>query len=284
MFLNIILIVVILISLGIISFILIRKLPKVRALDVSTVPAARKAEVRDRILLERMKRSSAKSKELVSKSARPLFQIIVAAVKKLFLKVYDLESKYKKEAESKSPLKSGELKSKVKNLLFEAQKLARDEKFQEAEKIYIEIVSLDPRNVEAYDGLSDIYIEMKEYQQALQTTEFILKLEKKNSVEVEKVADTGEKYKTYNNAHELADIYTALGYIYQMMDNTDLAAENYYEALRLEPNNPRNISQMIEIYILQNKKIQALDLLENLERVNPENQKLKEFRDQITDL
>lgn len=282
MILNIVLIVVIVISFGVILFVWLRKFPKVKTLDVSTVPAARKAEVRDRILMERMKRSSRKSKEAVRKGASPLFKGLGGMVKKLFKKVYDLETKYKKEAETKHPLKAGELKQKVKNLLKEAHKLAKDEKYQEAEKIYIEIISLDPRNQDTYKGLTDLYIEMKEYEQALQTAEFILKLEKKNSKEVERTSETGEKYRTVSNANDLACAYSDIGYLYEMIGDKDKSAESYNKALDLEPNNPKNITQMMAVYIDQKKKSKALELLAHLEKINPQNQKLSEYRDSIT--
>ena len=282
MILNIVLIVVILLAFSIIAFILFRKFPKLKTLDVSTVPAARRAEVRDRILMERMKRSSEKGKRIMKKSATPVFKIFAVVVKKVFKKVYDLERKYKKEAENKTPLKAGDLNNKIKNLFAEASSAAKEEKFQEAEKIYIEIIGFDPRSMDAYKGLTDVYIEMKEYQQAVQTAEFVLKLEKKNSSEVEKETETGQKYKTVSNAQELADIYADIGYIYQLSEKIDLAAEQYFKAFELEPKNPRNISQMLEIYIKQKKKAQAVDLLQRLDKVNPENQKLKEYSDQIS--
>jgi tetratricopeptide (TPR) repeat protein len=282
MILNIVLVVVILIAFGIIAFILFRKFPKLKTLDVSTVPAARRAEVRDRILMERMKRSSEKGRKIIKKSATPVFKIFGVVAKKVFKKVYDLENKYKKEAENKIPLKAGDLNNKIKNLFVEASTAAKDEKFQEAEKIYIEIIGLDPRSLDAYKGLTDVYIEMKEYQQAVQTAEFVLKLEGKKSKEIEKESETGQKYNTVNNSQELADIYSDIGFIYQLSEKIDLSAVNYFKAFELEPRNPRNISQMLEIYIKQKKKAQAIGLLDRLEKVNPENQKLKEYSEQIS--
>lgn len=284
MLLNIIFISVIVLCLGVIAFIYLRKFPKTRTLDVQTVPAARRAEVRDRILLERIKRNSDWGKSLVIKGLIPVGRIFKVVVKKLFSKIYDLEEKYKKQAASQAPLKRSQLNNKVVQLIAVAQKLFRDGKYQEAEKIYIEIISLDPKNIEAYEGLNDVYLEIKEYPQALQTAEFILKLVSRQSTQLIKKDENGKSFTVISNAHELADSYCDLGYIYGLLDQQEQMAENYYRALEVEPNNPRNISLMLEIYIAQGKKSQALDLLADLERVNPENQRLKEFRDQITEL
>lgn len=282
MVLNIIFISVIALCLGAIFFIYLRKFPKAKTLDVSTVPAARRAEVRDRILVERIKRNSEWGRSVVSRSLAPAGNVTKLIVKKLFSKIYDLEEKYKKEASGQEPLKRGQLKNKIGQMLADAQKLFKDEKYQDAEKAYIEIISLDPKNIEAYEGLNDVYLEIKEYAQALQTAEFIIKLVSRQSTPVTKQDEKGKAFQTVSNAHELADAYCDAGYIHGLLDQGEQKAENYFKALELEPNNPRNISLMLEIYITQGRKSHALDLLYALERVNPENQRLKEFKDQIT--
>jgi len=284
MILNIIFIAIIVLCLGVIAFIYLRKFPKARTLDVQTVPAARRAEVRDRILMERIKRNSEWGKSFLAKIISPFGQIIKKTGKKVFSKIYDLEEKYKKEAAAQTPLKRGQIKNKITQLLIEAQKLFKDSKFQEAEKAYIEIISLDPKNIEAYEGLNDVYLEIKEYPQALQTAEFILKLVSRQSVSVTKEDETGKKIASVSNASELASAHCDLGYIHGLLDQQEQMAESYYKAWELEPNNPRTISLMLEVYIAQGKKSQALDLLADLERVNPENQRLKEFRDEIKEI
>ena len=122
---------------------------------------------------------------------------------------------------------------------------------------------------------------MKEYAQALQTAEFILKLITRQSTPITKTDEAGKSFATVSNAHELADAYCDVGYIHGLLNQQDQMADSYFKALELEPNNPRNISLMLEIYIRQGRKSHALDLLADLERVNPDNQRLKEFRDQI---
>lgn len=282
MVLNIIFIAVIVLCLGVIIFIYLRKLPRARTLDVKTVPAARRAEVRDRILLERIKRNSEWGKSVVGKGLAPIGKVSKLVVKKLFSKIYDLEEKYKKEAAGQNPLKRSQLKNKMTQLLADAQKSFKDGKYQDAEKAYIEIISLDPKNIEAYEGLNDVYLEIKEYAQALQTAEFILKLISRQSTPLTKQDDKGKSFSTVSNAHERADAYCDLGYIHGLLNQQDQMSDCYFKALELEPNNPRNISLMLEIYIRQGRKSHALDLLADLERVNPDNQRLKEFKDQIT--
>jgi len=281
MLLNIILGVVVIISLAIIIFIIIRKFPRLKSLDVETVPEEKTAQVRDRILMERMKRSTKKSREVIQKKAIPLWTNFVSFVKAIFRKVYELEKKYQKEASGNKKVSSGEQARKAKGIIKEAAKFLKQEKYNEAEKLYIEVVSVDPKNQTAYEGLQEVYISTKEYQQALQTAEFILRLALKKGSLVEKQNEFGQMYKTYSNANEVSGSYFDIGEIYEMMGNTAKAMENFQKALELEPNNPKNIDQTLELAIKVKDKSLAVDLVKKLESVNPNNQKLKDYQEKI---
>ena len=129
MLLNIILIGAIVISLGVIIFIIGRKFPKLKTLDVDTVPQAQTAKVRDKILLDRMKRTTKKSKDAVRKQAVPIFNMLTGLIKKVAGKVYDLERKYQKQATEKKPLSAKESKTKVADVLAKAQAFIKKEKW-----------------------------------------------------------------------------------------------------------------------------------------------------------
>lgn len=284
MLLNILLIVLIIICLSVISFIVGRKFSKVKILDVDTVPEAQTAKVRDRILIERMKRQTQRSKELLQKSASPIFLWLKSLFRKLFDKIYALEKKYQKEAAERKPITRTELIGKLNYLLDEASDFVKQEKFSEAEKRYIEIVSADPKNIAAYEGLTGVYLALKEYKQALQTAQFILKLLEKKSRPVERETDLGQKYNTITNASEVSELCYKIGCIYQLMGKIDKAAASFAKALSLEPNNPRLLDQMIQTSIILKNKIQALEFIQRLAEVNPENQKVKEYYEKIKEL
>ena len=284
MLLNIILIIAIIICLSIVSFIIGRKFSRVKTLDVDTVPEAQIAKVRDRILIERMKRQTHKGKELIQKNATSIFLWLKNSFSKLLNRVYALEKKYQKEASERKPISKTELINKLNYLLDEASILVKQEKFSEAEKKYIEIVSADPKNVAAYEGLTGVYLALKEYKQALQTAQFILKLLEKKSKPIVKTTDLGQEYKTISNVNEVSLACYEVGYIYTLMGKIEKAAVHFEQALSLEPNNPRLLDQMIEISIMLKNKIQALELIKRLEEVNPENQKIKEYYEKIEEM
>lgn len=68
------------------------------------------------------------------------------------------------------------------------------------------------------------------------------------------------------------------------MDKNDKALENFKQALLIEPNSPRHINKILETSIALKNKTLALEMLSQLEKANPENQKLKEFADKVNEL
>lgn len=284
MLLNIMLICIVAACAFLIAFIVARKLPKLKSLDVDTVPAAQIAKVRDRILLDRMKRRSEKGGELIAKAAAPLFSAVKRVVQKLIFKIYALEKRYQREAKMKANLTGPELENSVRSLLGDADMRMKAEEWREAEKILIEAISLDPRSIPAYNGLAEIYSRLKEYKQALQTRQFILKLVLKQSRGAEKKDENGDIRTIYPNAAEAAGAYSDLGDVFRLMDKNDKALENFKQALRIEPNSPRHINKILETSLALKNKTLAREMLSQLEKANPENQKLKEFADTINEL
>jgi len=283
MVLNIIFISIIVISLAVIIFIYARKIPQARVLDVQSLPEEQTAQARDRILRERMRRHSKKGRQAIKKGAGPIFAGVKNFFSKIFKRIHELEKKYQKEASGK-PLEQNELTSKLKTLIAEAEKLQKEEKLAEAEKKFIEVITLDPRNIKAYKKLAEIYLNRKELPQARETYFYVLKLEKKQSQIIGKKDQQGNPIQVVSNAHELADAHIDLGQVFQMMKKYDQAMQHYQSALELEPNNPRNLDQMLEIALITKNKEVATDMLVRLEQVNPENQKLSEYRSKVEEL
>ena len=67
------------------------------------------------------------------------------------------------------------MRSGWKSTIEEARSLARDLKYGDAERKYLEVLGLDKRNVEAYKGLAALYLKQKMLPQAKETFEFLLR-------------------------------------------------------------------------------------------------------------
>ncbi len=271
---------VIVVSLGIIVFIIVKKMPQLRTLDISTISREKEKQTRDKILIGRLKRKTTKTKEVVLKGLVPSWAKFSDSLKSLYKKAQDLEKKYKREETKGVAKNSMEFKRKIDQILDEAQESYKKEDYEEAEKKYIEIISLAPQEKKAYTGLADLYMKKKEYKQALETYKFVLKLDLKGSEEITKQED-GKEIKTFSNSIDLADDYVDLGEVLFAMEDFTNCIEYFKKAVQLEPNNPRNLDLLIEASIAAKNKVLAVEALNSLKRINPENQKLKDYREII---
>ncbi len=256
-----ILIGIIVVCLLAIIFIILRKFPNLAAIDIKSIPSEQQAELKEQILVDRLKRSTGGFFSKLRKKINPVW----LATKKFFLKIYqsllELEKRYQKSAGKISKESGEDSEQKISRLLREAEELEKEEKFSEAEKKYIEIISLDIKNSKAYHALGELYFEGKNYEQAMETFEYFAKLEPENS----------EAYL------HLAETEKALG-------NYEKSLENAKKAVDLAPNNPRTLAFLLDIAIIVRNKKLAEDTFKKLQKANPENEKLEELKDKIKEI
>ncbi len=78
---------------------------------------------------------------------------------------------------------------RIKVLLDEARSLARDLKWADAEKRYLEILLMDNRNADAYKGIGIIYLKQKLLPQARETFEYLIKVKQADDIVYAGLAD-----------------------------------------------------------------------------------------------
>ena len=261
---NIISLVIILVSLGIILAIVVKKLPLLASFDVSENPEEKAAETKDKIMEQRLKR---KAKFFLNKFM-PYGKLLKGGLKEraesLLDKFKGLEEKYKKKVKKDVLVTKEEhedFEQSIDTLLKEADQLTDKEEYEEAEKKYIEILSMDAKNTEAYYGLGWLYFLQRSYEEAKQTYAHILKLDKDND-----------------------KAFFALAEVCERIEDFDQAISFLEKALKIEPNNPKYLDLLVKLNIDIKKKEQAKEALKKLKEVNPENQKIKEFEGQIKEL
>lgn len=261
---NIIALIVILICLALILVIVYKKLPLLANFDVGSIPEEKAAETKTKIMEERMARKA----KVIYLKITPFFKIIFNFCQRKFKvlaeKIKAWEEKYKTKPTKEALVTKEEFQStenKIENLLKEAQDLINREFYEEAEKKYLEILSLEQKNIEAYRGLGNIYFLQKQYEEAKQTFNHILKLNKTDS---------------FAN-FELAEVFAKT-------ENYDEAILNLEKALKLEPNNPKYLDLLITISLIIKDKNLARQSLERLKEANPDNGKIEEFQAKIKEL
>jgi tetratricopeptide (TPR) repeat protein len=275
---------VIILSLAVVFSIMKKKYHQLKIMDVSTIAEEKEEQVKERILLERLKRRAHNSRKLVSAVVAPGGKVVGGWFSAMYRGLVNLEKKFQHEATHGANIKDATVEQKIKSIFQEALDFVKKDEYSEAEKKYIEIVSLDSQYRDAYKGLANIYARQKEYQQALQTVLHILKLDKKSSKTVTRDDSHGGHYKTVDNAEIINEDYLWIGELYTDMGDQAKAFEYYQKAIELTPNDPKTLDLLINSAIILRNKVLALEYSQKLSSVNPENQKLTEYKKRIEEL
>lgn len=267
-----------------IGVILARKFAKLKTLDVKTISEEKESQVKERILIQRLRRKAEKSKQGLKKVVSPSGQKVKKTIGKFHNWILSQESKYKREAASKGKAKGADFDQQMTVMVQEADELTKKEAYAEAEKKFIEIISLDSQNKKAYLGLVDVFLGKKEYQQAVQTLKHVLKLDRSAGKQVVKEDSTGRKYKMFSNAEDLAEDHIRLGEVYLAMGEQKRAMSHFQTALQNSPNDPKSLDLLIDLSIITQEKRLAWEYFQRLEQVNPDNQKLIEYKKKLQEM
>lgn len=291
MIVDLILVGIIIVSLAIILFIIFKKFPIISSINIAKIPKHKQRELKDSLLEERLKRKFIFFKERTSLKAKPYKDRLKKTLKKLHTKILELERQYQENVnKEKDP---EEIKNKIDLLFDEAEELVKNEKYNEAEKKFIEIIGLDNLNKDAYKSLAEVYLQLKEYGHAKEIYKFTLKIDSSDNSIYSSLGRIASQEGNFEEAekeylqsisinNKIASNYIDLGDVYSAMGRKDKALNSYQEAVKLEPNNPKNLDKLIEISIeLKNKQI-AQETYQKLKEVNPENQKLRELERRIS--
>lgn len=281
-----------------IGLVLLRHFGQLAALDVSTIQRVQEKSIKHDLVLKKIFRQVQKIGSLLLGRVAPLQrgwkklqQVFRNRANDLADNYRQLELKHKwQEWRSRS---RHERRAHLLALLEEAEELRQTEQYDAAEKKYIEIISLDPKNVSAYFGLGKNYFHTNAWPETEQAMYFITHtLDAGHELAW---AFLGRAYKAegkWSDAVEafdqalkinpgLAKRWLDLGDCYREMGGTAEALAAYKNAAKCEPNNPRVLDQLIEIGVLSGDKRLAREAWHQLAAANPENQKLAEWKDRI---
>lgn len=287
---NTIPLILILLSLGVIIFIVIRKFPMLANIDMESMPAHKEAKVKEQIIGKRLKRSFFKWGSFFAGIIKPIIRLMGDLFKAIHDKLVALKETYKKEL----IIEDFDSSARVEKLFTLFDELIKEEKFIEAEKKLIEIIALDNKNIKAFKALGGLYFSRKNYQEAIETFEYVLKLKEdddayaqlSNVIKSTEISDVNraDSLKIANINIFRAQTYFDLSLVHMAMDRIDEALASLRKALEIEPNNPRYLDTMFEISIIKKDKDLAEESYKRLAEANPENQKLTELKKQIDEI
>lgn len=292
---DILLIILIIISGFFIVQILIKKSPHLANININNLPEI-KAERRKQVILQgRLYRNVSDIFGRFKKVFEPLQDQINLFFKNYYQRLRSFEQELKKKGQKQ--LSAAVDKSQtLDNLLVEAKQLINEEEYQSAEDKLIDCLSMDEHNIEAYKLLASLYRARKQYDEAKETLEYLLRLthEADSSIYFS-LADIAKERGNLKQAEDdylrsisLSDdnylYFLSLAEVYLELDDKEKALQTAQRAYILAPNNPKILDFLINLCIIIQDKLLAKDYLEQLKSVNPENNKIKDFSERIDNL
>jgi len=267
--LTIVSIVLILICLAVILAIVVKKFPALAILDINNLPGEKEAKFKEQIIKQRVDRDLAKLSGSLGRIWLFFNKQTVDFLKKWQLRLKKVKLNYRLGKR----LPWAEKQKIIRGLFLEIDELLKQDNRPLAEEKLIEIIGLDQKNFSAFFKLGELYRLQKKWIEARQTYTHTLKLLRQNKRTEVTATDINPQ-----------EIYFSLAELEKEADNLEAALENISEALELEPNNPRYLDLILDLSIIKKDKESATVYLERLVSVNPENQKLGEWKSKIENL
>lgn len=269
--------VIIVIALVAVIVVFARHVRQVAALDLESLPAEQEAAMKAALLERRLKRKMAETKNRVAPLFRRMGQWVATLFNGMYQRVAQLEQRYRRKPQFMTPGQQQEVKQKIQALMDAAHVSIGQGDFTEAEKQYIEALSWDPKNPHTYLALAQMYIEKKEFGQAKETFQFFFKLMKAQKAGEEQIS----LFAAPMSSEDLQQAHFDYGVALQITGDIIQAKQQLVAALKLDENNPRFLDKLVELSILLKDAGLARQTLKTLKSVNPDNQKVSVFEEQI---
>ncbi|MFA6406995.1 MAG: hypothetical protein WCW34_05815, partial [Patescibacteria group bacterium] len=181
---------------------------------------------------------------------------------------------------------------RIKTLLDEARSLARDLKWGESEKRYLEILLLDNRNKDAYQGIGTLYLKQKMYPQAKETFEYLAKTRQADDACFAALAEIAEMEGEVGKAEEmrlkaielrprLACRHAELARHYADRNEVAKAWPPAKRASDLEPKSAKYCELALECAITLGDWPEAKRRYDKLRLLSEDYQRLQQFRERI---
>lgn len=271
---------------------IVRHLGPLAGVDVADQPEAGSNRLKRSILEQRLQRQLQRLGGPAFGRLRELGSRLYGAAHRGAERLIELEESYRRRL-LRRPL--GDVlasQQAISSLLREAELLELDEKFDQAERRYLDVLKLDSRHVETYELLGRLYYRQRRYDEARQTFEFLSRLHGGAEagygglglVAAER-GDLRAAAAAYRQSlrvnPDAASVHFNLAKVCAALEDLPAAAREVEAAIALEPANPRYLDYGVEVAILQRDRSAASELLDRLAEANPENTKLAQHRESI---
>ncbi|MBI4280876.1 tetratricopeptide repeat protein [Candidatus Uhrbacteria bacterium] len=248
------------VSLVVIGFIVARHLAQLRILNIEALPEVRERKVKTSLFTKRLERLVGERWQGLRKRLVPLEAVGQRLRSRFEKRISELELSYLR-AKRVALGSRGKRTAQIVELLREADELARQGRTEEAERKYVAVVKLDPKQVDAYEGLGNLYLKLGRLDDATEALGFILKFRPDD-----------------------ASVRVSLGEVALARGKPEEALPEFAKAVELRPGNPKYLDFFIETAIVVGNRKEAERGLKLIREANPENQKIPEWEKKIADL
>lgn len=251
------------VSFLIIIFIIFRHFPALAVLDVENIPEEKEDKIKEKIIKERIKRKFSFLEDF--------FDRVLAffnRVSNIFWSKLDKIKEDQREKQENLSLSAVSISERMKILFSQAEVFIKQDNCSEAEKRLIEVISLDDKNFLAFWKLGEVYYFQEKWQEAKQTLLYALKL--------------SEVYPDKVSPNELSNLNYTLSLINKELNDIEGAFSSIINSLNIDPKNPRYLDLALDLCIIRKDKNLAIDYLERIKEVNPENNNIDNWEKEIS--
>lgn len=248
------------IGVGSMLLLLIRKMPQLRVINVDSIPKERARKIKEQIILQKFQRASGKKMKGISAFFLMTGRTISRVGRRAVQRLYALEQYYQKLKRSASEGYHAYDAETIHRLVEDAETLIQKDELIPAEKIYIDIISHNPKSVDAYEGLGNLYLGNGQFDQARETLQFTLRLSPND-----------------------ASVLVSLAQLELKLDQPKSALAHLKKAIQKRPKNPKYLDLYIEVSLKAGSLKDAADGIKRLKEVNPENQKIQNFEERFNE-
>jgi tetratricopeptide (TPR) repeat protein len=270
-----------------------KKFPQLSLIDADSLPEEQHRQRKREIVAARVNRAALAGWQKAAASlAQPLVRLR-DGFRRQFKKLLTMDKQFRNEGLARA--KNERREAVVAKMMTQAEKLVEQGKFGEAEKKYIEALSIDERFKPAYRGLGELCMSQKRYHRAVETYAFLVKLTVREScdqtvtdlmgVPVPRHEAFSEQCAASPAAHaEIAKRYAELAAANQADGKTTAGRVALETAVAFEPSNPKYLDLLVEACILEGDQERAYEALAELREANPENAKVEAYGERIAAL
>lgn len=284
-----------------VAAVVMRHVAAIAAVDVAAIPRTQEKRTKEELVATRFVRRTGQRLQELFQYAAPVVRAWIFVQQRFRSGANRLADTYR-TLEWKRTFQEWRSKSRHERRAFLLRTLQEGDdarhasQWDAAEKKYVEVIAVDPKNVSAYVGLGKNYYAAERYDEAIQTLRHVV--ETLNDLHALAWAFLGRSYKAQGNYSEalqaferalalddaLAKRWIDVGDCYRELGGLAEAIAAYKKAATIEPTNPWVLDHLLEISIISGDKRQAREALLQLQAANPENQKLGEWEQKIREM